>query len=106
MRAAPSSTAAASGTTGLPPVVGSRSVGAVPIPLRGVVTNDGGVPWSVSGDAPGGVALSNLLVGTTLTTYAARIVGACEGVVDTWYAIGTERRIQHPLVQRMLGAAG
>lgn len=45
-----------------------------------VVTNDGGVTWSDSGDAPGGVALSNLLVDTTLTTYAARIVGACEGV--------------------------
>jgi hypothetical protein len=45
-----------------------------------VVTNDGGVGWSDSGDAPGGVALSNLLVDKTLTTYAARIVSDCKGV--------------------------
>jgi len=45
-----------------------------------VVTDDGGTTWSDSGDAPGGVALSNLLVDNTLTTYAVRIVGACKGV--------------------------
>jgi len=45
-----------------------------------VVTDDGGTTWSDSGDAPGAVALSNLLVGNTLTTYAVRMVGACKGV--------------------------
>ena len=45
-----------------------------------VVTNDGGVNWSASGDARGGVALSNVLVDTALTTYAVRLVGACAGV--------------------------
>ncbi|MBW8729678.1 MAG: hypothetical protein JF622_01470 [Terrabacter sp.] len=45
-----------------------------------VVTDDGGTTWTGSGDAPGGVALSNLLVDNTLTTYAVRIVGACKGV--------------------------
>lgn len=45
-----------------------------------VVTEDGGVTWADSGDAPGAVAISNLLVGNQLRTYAARIVGACKGV--------------------------
>ncbi|WP_020144763.1 hypothetical protein [Terracoccus sp. 273MFTsu3.1] len=45
-----------------------------------VVTDDGGTTWTGSGDAPGAVALSNLLVDTTLKTYAVRIVGACKGV--------------------------
>jgi LysR family transcriptional activator of nhaA len=34
-----------------------------------------------------------------------RLVGACEGVEEHFYAIGTERRVQHPLVQRLVGAA-
>jgi LysR family transcriptional activator of nhaA len=29
-------------------------------------------------------------------------VGSCEGVEETYCAIGTERRVQHPLVQRVL----
>lgn len=45
-----------------------------------VLTRDGGSTWTDSGDAPGAVALSNLLVGDRLTTYAVRIVGACKGV--------------------------
>ena len=45
-----------------------------------VVTEDGGTTWSDSGDAPGAVALSNLLVNDSLTTYAVRMVGACKGV--------------------------
>ena len=45
-----------------------------------VVTDDGGTTWSESGDAPGAVALSNLLVDNTLTTYAVRMVSACKGV--------------------------
>jgi LysR family transcriptional activator of nhaA len=31
-------------------------------------------------------------------------VGACSGVVEPFFAIGTERRVQHPLVARLLGA--
>ena len=31
-------------------------------------------------------------------------VGACTGVVEPFFAIGTERRVQHPLVARLLGA--
>jgi hypothetical protein len=45
-----------------------------------VVTDDGGTTWSDSGDAPGAVALSNMLVDNTLTTYGVRMVGACKGV--------------------------
>ncbi|GAA2493562.1 hypothetical protein GCM10009858_34450 [Terrabacter carboxydivorans] len=45
-----------------------------------VVTEDGGATWTDSGDAPGAVAISNLLVDNQLRTYAARIVGACKGV--------------------------
>ena len=44
------------------------------------MTEDGGTTWSDSGDAPGAVALSNLLVNDSLTTYAVRMVGACKGV--------------------------
>jgi len=29
-------------------------------------------------------------------------IGPCEGVEDFFYAIGTERKVQHPLVQRLL----
>ncbi len=45
-----------------------------------VGTDDGGTTWSDFGDARGAVALSNVLVGNQLTTYAVRIVGACKGV--------------------------
>ncbi len=44
------------------------------------VTNDGGSTWSDSGSAPGAVALSNYLDGDTLTTYAVRVVSACDGL--------------------------
>jgi LysR family transcriptional activator of nhaA len=36
------------------------------------------------------------------TRYGVKPVGACEGVVETIYAIGTEKRVQHPLVARLL----
>jgi len=29
-------------------------------------------------------------------------LGPCEGVTDHFFAIGTERKVQHPLVQRLL----
>ncbi len=31
-----------------------------------------------------------------------KLIGACEGVQEHYYAISTERRVMHPLVQRML----
>lgn len=36
--------------------------------------------------------------------YGLTWVGPCEGVHEYFYAIGTERRVQHPLVQRLLRA--
>ncbi|GAB3067229.1 hypothetical protein GCM10027053_33510 [Intrasporangium mesophilum] len=44
------------------------------------VTTDGGTTWSDSGSAPGAVALSNFLDGDVLTTYAVRVVSACDGL--------------------------
>jgi hypothetical protein len=44
------------------------------------LTSDGGSTWTDSGTAPGAVALGNLLRGSVLTTYAVRIVGACDGL--------------------------
>ena len=32
-----------------------------------------------------------------------RLIGACEGVQEHYYAISTERKVMHPLVQQMLG---
>jgi LysR family transcriptional activator of nhaA len=34
--------------------------------------------------------------------YRVRRIGPCEGVEEHFFAIGTERRVQHPLVQRLL----
>lgn len=34
--------------------------------------------------------------------YGVRRIGDCDGVEEYFFAIGTERRVQHPLVQRML----
>jgi LysR family transcriptional activator of nhaA len=31
-----------------------------------------------------------------------RRIGACEGVEEHFFAIGTERRVQHPLVSRLV----
>jgi LysR family transcriptional activator of nhaA len=32
-------------------------------------------------------------------------LGACEGVKENFFAIGTEKKVQHPLVQRLLLAS-
>lgn len=40
-----------------------------------------------------------------LAHYAVQRLGACEGVVEHFFAIGTEKKVQHPLVQRLLEAA-
>ncbi|GAB4215005.1 MAG: LysR family transcriptional regulator [Rhodoferax sp.] len=34
--------------------------------------------------------------------YQVQRLGACEGVAEHFYAIGTEKKVQHPLVQRLL----
>ncbi len=39
-----------------------------------------------------------------LARYQVRRIGECNGVEEHFYAIGTERRVQHPLVQRLLSA--
>ena len=35
--------------------------------------------------------------------YRVRRIGECEGVEEHFFAIGTERRVQHPLVSRLVG---
>ena len=39
-----------------------------------------------------------------LTHYAVQRLGACDGVLEHFYAIGTEPKVRHPLVQRLLQA--
>ena len=34
-----------------------------------------------------------------------RLIGACEGVQEHYYAISTERKVMHPLVQQILKPA-
>jgi LysR family transcriptional regulator, transcriptional activator of nhaA len=36
--------------------------------------------------------------------YGVKRVGPCEGVIEHFFAIGTEKKVQHPLVQRLLPA--
>ena len=40
-----------------------------------------------------------------LTHYAVQRLGPCEGVTEHFFAIGTEKKVQHPLVQRLLQPA-
>lgn len=39
-----------------------------------------------------------------LAHYAVKRLGACEGISEQFFAIGTEKKVQHPLVQRLLQA--
>jgi LysR family transcriptional regulator, transcriptional activator of nhaA len=39
-----------------------------------------------------------------IARYGVKRVGSCEGAEEQFFAIGTERRVAHPLVQRMLRA--
>jgi LysR family transcriptional regulator, transcriptional activator of nhaA len=39
-----------------------------------------------------------------IARYGVKRVGPCEGVQEHFFAIGTERKVAHPLVQRMLRA--
>ncbi|MEY3525773.1 MAG: hypothetical protein RIR92_1838 [Pseudomonadota bacterium] len=34
--------------------------------------------------------------------YAVKRIGPCEGVTEHFFAVGTEKKVQHPLVQRLL----
>ena len=36
--------------------------------------------------------------------YRVRQIGACDGVEERYFAIGTNRRLVHPLVQRLMPA--
>ena len=40
-----------------------------------------------------------------LAHYAVKRLGPCEGVTEHCFAIGTEKKVQHPLVQRLLQPA-
>ena len=40
-----------------------------------------------------------------LAHYDVQRLGACEGVKENFFAIGTEKKVQHPLVQRLLQAS-
>ena len=40
-----------------------------------------------------------------LAHYAVKRLGSCEGVTEHFFAIGTEKKVQHPLVQRLLQPA-
>jgi LysR family transcriptional activator of nhaA len=39
-----------------------------------------------------------------ITRYEVQLLGPCEGVEEHFFAIGTEKRVMHPLVQRLLPA--
>jgi LysR family transcriptional activator of nhaA len=36
--------------------------------------------------------------------YGVRKLGPCDGVQEHFFAIGTEKKVQHPLVQQVLDA--
>ena len=40
-----------------------------------------------------------------LAHYAVQRLGPCEGVNEHFFAIGTEKKVHHPLVQRLLQPA-
>lgn len=40
-----------------------------------------------------------------LAHYAVERLGSCDGVTQHFFAIGTEKKVQHPLVLRLLGSA-
>ena len=39
------------------------------------------------------------------TRYSVRRIGACDGVDEHFFAIVTEKKVQHPLVQKLLSAS-
>jgi LysR family transcriptional regulator, transcriptional activator of nhaA len=58
------------------------------------------------GAAGMGVFPGPVLAESTLRArYGVQRVGDCDGVEEHFYAIGTEKKVQHPLVQRLLASA-
>ena len=58
------------------------------------------------GAAGMGVFLAAELVHDDLTTrYNVRRVGTCDGVEEHFYAIAAQKKILHPLVQKLLAGA-
>ena len=50
-----------------------------------------------------GVFPAALWVGEQLSLrYGVQLIGPCHGVEDPFYAVGTEKKVMHPLVQRLL----
>lgn len=50
-----------------------------------------------------GVFPAALWVGEQLSQrYGVQLIGPCNGVEDPFYAVGTEKKVMHPLVQRLL----
>ena len=49
--------------------------------------------------------VASLVHDEVVKRYGVQRVGLCEGVGDAWFAIGTERKVQHPLVARLLRRA-
>ncbi len=40
-----------------------------------------------------------------LAHYSVQLLGPCDGITEHFFAIGTEKKVQHPLVQRLLQSA-
>jgi LysR family transcriptional activator of nhaA len=47
-------------------------------------------------------AADELVHAELVERYRGKRGGACSGVADACYAIGTERKVAHPLVQRLV----
>ena len=74
-----------------------------PAPARGRANSRTARCWSPSAPAGMGVFAAPDLVHDKLSArYEVKRIGACDGVEEHFFAIGTERKIQHPLVQRLL----
>jgi LysR family transcriptional activator of nhaA len=50
-------------------------------------------------------AADELVHDELVARYRVRRIGSCDGVNDACYAIGTERKVLHPLVQRLVARA-
>ena len=53
----------------------------------------------------GAFAAAELAEPKLVAQYGVRRVGPCDGVEERFYAIGTERRVNHPLVRRIMASA-
>ena len=113
--------AAGAGAARLPAVAGAGAGAAAHRPCRGAPPHRPVVraPWACArawsgefedsallvtfGAAGMGVFPAPELIHDKLSArYEVKRIGACDGVEEHFFAIGTERKIQHPLVQRLL----